>query len=131
MAAGIRLLEALQYHGVAHLDFRRDQRDGRPKLLDFNARLAGTDEISTVSGINFSLLLYQLALGTEPDACFAARRDVEFRWLSGELRHLLASSQKVSDIKALLRWRGVSTNFWLTDPLPGLAQVIDVAARGR
>ena len=57
---GIRLLTALGYHGVAHLDFRRDRQDGVQKLLDFNARLAGTNEISALSGVNFPLMLYQL-----------------------------------------------------------------------
>ena len=81
MDAGSRLLQDLGYQGVAHLDFRRDRRDGEPKLLDFNARLAGTDEISSASGVNFSHLLYQIALGEEPEPCFDFETGLEFRWL--------------------------------------------------
>ena len=114
MDAGIRLLRDLRYHGVAHLDFRRDRRDGQPKLLDFNARLAGTDEISSFSGVNFSHLLYRIALGEEPEPCFDFEPGLEFRWLIfGELRHLMQTdwrrSGSCSDGKTFRRTSGLVT----------------------
>ena len=62
MEFGIRLLTALEYHGVAQFDFR-NRREGISWLLDFDARLAGTNEISARGGVNFPLMLYRLALG--------------------------------------------------------------------
>ena len=127
MDVGKRLLEALRFHGVAHLDFRRDLRDGRPKLLDFNARLAGTNEISTASGINFPVLLYKLALDENPDPCFESQSGLEFRWLVfGEVRHFLQTSQKVQVVKEHFKWRNVRTNLWPTDPLPPLAHALEL-----
>ena len=112
-----------------HLDFRRDRRDGKPKLLDFNARLAGTNDISTLSGVNFPLLLYRLALGDEPDPSFEVHTDLGFRWLIfGELVHLLQTDHRLRVAKELLKWKNVSANLWLTDPLPHLAHLLDVAA---
>ena len=127
MESGARLLGKINFHGVAHLDFRRDRRDGQMKLLDFNARLAGTNEISTQSGINFPLLLYKLALGEDPDACFDFEHDLEFRWLLfGELRHLAQAERKSQAIRELLKWDNVSTDFRFTDPLPHVAHLIDL-----
>ena len=37
-----RLLAAVGYSGLVELEFKRDPRTGRPKLLDINARGAGT-----------------------------------------------------------------------------------------
>ena len=130
MESGLRLLKALSFHGVAHLDFRRDRRDGRPKLLDFNARLAGTNEISTLSGVNFPLLLYRLAIGEEPEPCFDFQTDLEFRWLIfGEVQHLLQTDHRLRVAKELVSWRKVSTNLWLADPLPHIAHLLDLVRK--
>ena len=72
---GAQLLKTIRFEGVAHLDFRRDRRDGLAKLLDFNARLAGTNELSTRSGVNFPLMLYKLALGEKPTPRLRHGRD--------------------------------------------------------
>ena len=130
MEAGIRLLRGLKYHGVAHLDFRRDQRDGKPKLLDFNARLAGTNEISVLSGVNFPLLLYRLALGEDVETGFDYPSDLEFRWIIfGEARHLIQTRDKLGVLKEFLLRKGVSTNVWPTDPLPHLAHLLGTVWR--
>ena len=127
MASGVRLLRGMRYQGVAHLDFRRDRRDGMPKLLDFNARLAGTNEMSVFSGVNFPLFLYRLALGEDVEPCFKYRLDREFRWLIfGELRHFIQTRHKIKVAKELCKWRGVSTNVWLSDPFPHVAHFLGV-----
>lgn len=123
--SGAQLLKAIRYEGVAHLDFRRDRRDGLAKLLDFNARLAGTNELSTRSGVNFPLMLYKLALGEKPAPRLIHGRDLEFRWLLyGELRHLVQSPRKTQVIRNLLQWNNVSTDIRFSDPLPHVAHLI-------
>ena len=130
MDAGSRLLQDLGYHGVAHLDFRRDRRDGEPKLLDFNARLAGTDEISSASGVNFSHMLYQIALGEEPEPCFDFETGLEFRWpIFGELRYLMQTDDRMAAIRELLSWKDVSTNLRLSDPLPHIAHLLGLTTK--
>ena len=126
MDAGIRLLRGLGYHGVAHLDFRRDPGDGKPKLLDFNARLAGTNEMSLVSGINFPLLMYRMALGERVEPAFTYPPGLEFRWSLGELRHFIQTSNKSDVIRAYTHWRGVTTDLSPTDPMPHLAHLLSV-----
>ena len=121
---GTRFLGALRYHGVANLDFRRDRRDGRPKLLDFNPRLAGTTEVSVASGVDLPWVLYRLALGEEPQRLLSSKPGVEVRWPIGEFQHLLATRDKRSALRALWRWRRVATNVSLADPLPHLAEAV-------
>jgi len=124
MDLGINFLRKLNYNGVAHLDFRRDQNDGEAKLLDFNVRLAGTNEMSICSGIDFGYFLYKLSIGEKVDQIFEYEIDKEFRWLLfGELRYLIATSKKWKAIKDMLRWKNVLTNFSITDPLPSIALV--------
>lgn len=125
MASGIKLLRGLRYHGIAHLDYRRDRRDGKPKLLDFNARLAGTTEVSVRGGVDFPLLLYRLALGEQVEPRFKHSRNLEFRWvLFGEIRHWFETPHKIKVAREYLKWKNVSTNVSLTDPIPHLAHLL-------
>ena len=130
MKLGKEFLRELSYHGVAHLDFRRDVRDGQPKLLDFNARLAGTNEISLRSGIDFGYLLYKLALPEDVDPVFEYEADREFRWLlPGELRHLSQTHHKLKTLCDLMKWKKVSSEISITDPLPHFMIVIAAIRR--
>lgn len=122
---GGAFLQSLRYTGVAHLDFRRDRHDGKTKLLDFNARLAGTDEISTRSGVDFAHLLYRLALGEDLTVGVQGQAGVEYRHLMfGELLHLLRTPRKRETLAALLRPRGAASNLSLSDPIPHAAQLL-------
>ena len=126
MAVGTKLLRSLKYHGVAHLDFRRDRRDGEPKLLDFNTRLAGTNEISTCTGVDFAWLLYRMATAQKVEPHFDYEIDVEFRWLLlGEIRHLAQTNRKGAAFRSLMRWKGVRTNVSLSDPLPHAIEALN------
>jgi predicted ATP-grasp superfamily ATP-dependent carboligase len=129
VALGGRFLQGLAYHGVANLDFRRDRRDGRLKLLDFNPRLPGSTEVCIRSGVDLPLMLYRLALGETVTPVLRPPAQVEVRWLWVELQHLLATREKRGTLRALRRWRGVHTNAALADPLPLLAEGIVVAHR--
>ena len=129
MSIGVKFLQELRYHGVAHLDFRRDRRDGQPKLLDFNVRLAGSNEISTRTGVDFALMLYQMALGRRVVPCFEYEVNMEFRWvLFGELQHLIQTPRKRAVIRDLMRWRGVHTDISLSDSLPHVIDTFNVIA---
>lgn len=124
MHLGMNFLRKLNYTGVGHLDFRRDRKDGQAKLLDFNVRLAGTNDISISSGVDFAYLLYKQAIGEEVDRIFEYQIDKEFRWPWGELMHFGATTKKWQTLKDLLRWKNVSTNFLLTDPLPSIIPLL-------
>lgn len=127
---GTDFLKKIGYHGVAHLDFRRDRRDGEPKMLDFNARIAGTNDISLRSGLDFGFLLYKLAIGESPKPSFAFGSGLEFRWLMpGELMHLKQTPYKIQTLQNLSKWNNVHTDISLTDPLPNVAMVFDIFKR--
>ena len=62
---GIRLLQALQWYGLAMVEFKVDPRDNRPKLMEINGRFWGSLPVSIASGVDFPYLLCKLA--TEGD----------------------------------------------------------------
>ncbi len=60
-----KLLDALQWHGVAMVEFRVDSA-GTPWLMEINPRLWGSVALPIDAGVNFPLGLLRLARGAEP-----------------------------------------------------------------
>jgi predicted ATP-grasp superfamily ATP-dependent carboligase len=54
---GMRLLEALRWHGVAMAEFRIDARDSKPVLMEINPRFWGSLPLAIASGVDFPRLL--------------------------------------------------------------------------
>src|SRR5579864_1749192 len=60
-----RLLTALNWHGVAMVEFKMDAK-GHYWLMEINPRLWGSLALSIDAGVNFPLGLLQIAKGEEP-----------------------------------------------------------------
>jgi D-aspartate ligase len=58
-----RFLRAINFYGLAEVEFKQDPRDGKYKLLDVNARAWGFHALGQVAGVDFPYLLYADQLG--------------------------------------------------------------------
>lgn len=58
-----RFLKAIHYHGLVEIEFKRDPRDGKYKLLDVNARTWGFHWIGSGAGVDFPYLAFADQLG--------------------------------------------------------------------
>lgn len=80
------LLEALDWHGVAMVEFKRDGKTGEPKLMEINARFWGSLQLSINSGINFPVRLLELdGYSNKTAMTFDHSR---LRWLLGDIDNL-------------------------------------------
>jgi predicted ATP-grasp superfamily ATP-dependent carboligase len=64
-----RLLELMGLSGMVEVEFKRDVRDGRDKLLDVNPRAWGWHALCQTCGVDFPLLAYRDALGEPLPEC--------------------------------------------------------------
>jgi ATP-grasp in the biosynthetic pathway with Ter operon len=92
LADAERLLTALEWHGVAMVEFRVDT-NGQHWLLEINPRMWGSLALAVDSGVDFPLGLWHLACETEPPPQPRYRtnyytRDVimDFEWFVDNLR---------------------------------------------
>ena len=106
-----RLMEALDWTGVAMVEFKADVREGVARLLEINPRFWGSLELAAVAGMNFPLMLYQLTRG-EPVKRVEARVGVRSRWLlPGDLAHFVANPGRFSLDPSFFRFLDAETHY--------------------
>jgi predicted ATP-grasp superfamily ATP-dependent carboligase len=125
-APSLRLLGELGFTGLVELEYKRDPRDGRYKLLDVNARTWGYHTLGAAAGVDFPYLLFRDLTGDPPEPV-EARPGV--RWVRlltdvpNAARDALHGDLRVGDYLRSLRGVDVEAVFSLTDPLPGLYEL--------
>lgn len=83
---GLSLLRELRYHGAAQVEFKRDPRDGRFKLIEVNPRLWQWHGLGAACGVDLTLVAYRDLLGerVEPVRSDGCRRRWAITFMRGE-----------------------------------------------
>jgi predicted ATP-grasp superfamily ATP-dependent carboligase len=129
----LRLLKAIQWQGIAMVEYKLDRRDNSAKLMEINGRFWGSLQLAIEAGINYPLMLYRLAIGEKVAPQLSYRSGVKSRWLLGDLDHLMmrlkhsenSSGDGSSRLRACLKFLKLYEKdmhyevFKLDDPRPG------------
>lgn len=84
-----RLLSAVRWEGVAMVEFKRDLRDGKPRLMEINGRFWGSLQLAVYCGVDFPALLADWIAGKQPSAPPGVyRTGHKLKWFFGTLDHL-------------------------------------------
>ncbi len=93
--ASHRLLSAVGWSGVAMVEFKRDQRDGKAKLMEINGRFWGSLQLAIACGIDFPTLFLDQLQGKKPTTLIRDYRvGHKLKWFFGTLDHLLIRVKK-------------------------------------
>jgi predicted ATP-grasp superfamily ATP-dependent carboligase len=142
---GLRLLRHVGWHGAAMIEFRSDERDGVPKLMEINGRLWGSLQLASDSGVNFPQMLVDDALG-KPAPGAGYHSGVVVRWWLGDLMRLVRvfkgrpagfTGRFPSRLTALREFFGPQPGGtrqevlrW-SDPLPAVGEIVSALSRRR
>ena len=125
-SAARRLLGALRYTGLIEVEFKRDLRDGKYKLLDLNPRVWGWCSLGSAVGVDFPYLFWELS---QERPIVATRAVPGVRWsrmitdvpaMVSEIRAGRTSIRKCIDS---LRGPVQSAVFATDDPMPALLEI--------
>jgi predicted ATP-grasp superfamily ATP-dependent carboligase len=64
--AALRLLRALDFHGLSQVELKRDDRDGTLKLMEVNPRLWQWHALASASGVDLPRIAYADLVGDPP-----------------------------------------------------------------
>jgi len=125
---GTKLLQACEYEGVGYIEFKKDLRDGKYKLIEINPRLWNFMDLANHFGINLPWDLYCYATGQEIKM---KRTDIELNWLHfwtdiGEaIKECIKGNESISEyIKPLNGIKNVFAVISWDDPLPFIMETI-------
>ncbi len=97
--SALQMLRALDYHGAVMIEYRL-RPDNTPVFLEANPRLWNSVALAIYSGVNFPVLLAEMAeRGDVASPMAEYRAGVRCRWIVGDCRHLMAV------------WRGKPSRF--------------------
>lgn len=124
---GFALLRALNWHGPAQVEFKLDQRDGMPTLIEINGRLWGTLALSGAAGVNFADLACRIALGEDVLPVRDYRVPMAYRWFVPYVARLGFDFDGVKSALSLLRpRRNCHSDLDLSDPAPFIASLLSM-----
>jgi predicted ATP-grasp superfamily ATP-dependent carboligase len=130
-----QLVEAMGLDGCSMVEFRRD-RDGRPLLMEVNARIGSSVALPVRAGVDFPSLIHTWATGGELREVAGYRVGERLRWLVGDMWFLNTAFARqpgpdvptpTSAVRTVLRDFVVRPSRFdrssVTDPLPALAEM--------
>jgi D-aspartate ligase len=120
-----RFLRAINFYGLAEVEFKQDPRDGRYKILDVNARAWGFHGLGQAAGVDFPYLLFADQLGYETEPCRAKAGIGWLRLLTDiptSLFDLLSGRLNIRSYVQSIRRSQIESVFCWEDPLPAVAE---------
>jgi len=122
------LLKALNWFGVAMVEFKMDPRDGIPKLMEINPRFWGSLSLAVAAGVNFPYLLYRMSRGENFKPVEHYQTGKKCRWfLPGDILHFIFNPKRISLLPEFFNFWDKKTSYdilSLKDPLPVLGRIL-------
>ena len=79
--SALHILSSMDWHGLAKLDFKFDQRDRRFKFLELDPRVSASIDITRAAGVDQAALLCELAAGRPTQPQLEYQENVCYRWV--------------------------------------------------
>jgi predicted ATP-grasp superfamily ATP-dependent carboligase len=121
-----QFLKAIEYHGLVEIEFKRDSRDGKFKLLDVNARPWGFHGLGSACGVDFPYLAYADQMGW-PTESARAKAGVGWVRILTDIPTVLADLThgflNLGTYIRSMRAARMESVFTWDDPLPWLAEI--------
>lgn len=122
------LLKALDWFGVAMVEFKMDPRDGIPKLMEINPRFWGSLSLAVAAGVNFPYLLLKMSRGENFKPVEHYQIGKKCRWLlPGDILHFIFNPKRMDLLPGFFNFWDKQTSYdilSLKDPLPILGRML-------
>jgi len=77
---GLKILQKLKWHGVAMVEFKKDNKNNDYKIMEINPKFWGSLDLAIASGIDFPYLLYEMILNGDVKPSFSYKIGLKYMW---------------------------------------------------
>lgn len=122
----VRFLRAMNYYGLAEVEYKYDARDGQYKLLDVNARTWGFHSLGYAANVDFPKLLFADQIGEDVAPCTGLPGVGWIRMvtdLPSSFREILSGRLSTASYFGSLKTFRAESVFSRDDPAPTLAEI--------
>ena len=128
MELGTHFLKAMNYYGLSEVEFMKDPRDDKFKLLEINARTWLWHSLAIHCGVDFPYILYKDMVGDEVVPITSFKENVKYIHIYTDLgvviKEVLKGKMRLNDYFASLNGEKKFAVFSLDDPLPFIAETL-------
>lgn len=121
----VKLMKYFNWHGLAMIEFKLDERTNKPYLIEVNPRFWGSINQAIASGVDFPYLLYKMAVEGDIQPVLEYKLGVKTRFLMHDFRalcsQLKSSNNHIQVINEFMKFNGVVDDIVsFKDPLPAI-----------
>lgn len=117
MDQGVALLDSLEWHGPAMVEFKQPNDESDAVLMEVNPKFWGSLDLAIASGVDFPSDTCRVAMGEKLDKNFDYIKGINYVWPLENLSGYLGDSE--------LRGMKYRTNIVRHDLLPSLYQIFE------
>jgi predicted ATP-grasp superfamily ATP-dependent carboligase len=123
-----RILGAMNYYGLSEVEFMRDPKDGKYKLIEINPRPWGWHTLAIAAGVDLPYLLYRDMLGEEITRNGTTPKQAKWIRLVTDIPTVVPALIKrqlgFRDYIGSLKGKKQYAVFSVKDPLPFIAELL-------
>ncbi len=115
---GKMLLDSLNWHGVAMVEFKMNNKN-EPILMEINPKFWGSTDLALEAGVNFPLALVNIYQNKEVPFSNSYKYPLRYHWpIPGEMQHAIYNPKAIPYILMDFLNPRVKSNIWLSDFRP-------------
>jgi D-aspartate ligase len=127
LETGRKLFRNIGYKGIGSAEFKRDDRDGKLKLIEINPRYWQQNSLSTACGMNFPFLNYLDLLLKEPEPLSSFKTGIKWvnRYMDFDsfLKYRKEGALIYSAWRKSLKGKKIYSDFTWNDPIPAFHEI--------
>lgn len=121
----VSLLFELGFNGVSMVEFKKDKRDNKYKLMEINPRFWGALPLAIKAGVNFPDILGRLTAGVQVEPALSYRKNMRLRFFFHDLVTTVRTPRYIpSFVRDLFDIEISDGIFSLKDSAPFFAQIL-------
>ena len=124
---GKKLLDSLNWHGVAMVEFKKNFQTNEVRLMEINPKFWGSHDLAIASGINFAEELIKMSFKTLDKKKLVYVIGKRFFWpLNGDVQNIFKKDFDFKNILIDIINPKVKSNFFISDINPNLFAIYKV-----